>query len=274
MNSYELSRAIFDYSFENPTVLKPNHFAIYFFAVEQCNRLGWKKQFGFPSSFAMEATGIKSYNTYTKALNELVDLGFIEMVERSRNQYQSCIIALSKFDKALDKALDKANVKHMTKQRESTVQSTDSIDKQLNKETSKPINNKQSVPTKVETKTFSDEVNFVYDSVLPMFSERMIPKKEKEIYNWKDCIDKLIRLDGIDANSIIHIVEKVRGDNFWKGEFNSILKLRRKNKEDVKYVDYFIEKFKKPIRPANYGTVESFTLPSPFKTLQEELGHE
>ena len=25
---------------------------------------------------------------------------------------------------------------------------------------------------------------------------------------------------------------------------------------------------------ANYGTVESFTLPSPFKTLQEELGHE
>lgn len=131
-----------------------------------------------------------------------------------------------------------------------------------------------SVPTKVETKVFSDEVNFVYDSVLPMFSERIQPKKEKEIESWKDCIDKLIRIDEVDANSIIHIVQKARSDDFWKTVFNSLVKLRKKNKEGVKYVDVFIEKFKKPIVPANYGTAESFKLPSPFKTLEEELGYE
>jgi hypothetical protein len=267
MNSYELSRVIFDYSFENPTVLKPNHFAVYFFAVEQCNRLGWKKQFGFPSSFAMEATGIKSYNTYTKALNELVDLGFIEMVERSRNQYQSCIIALSKFDKALDKALDKANVKHLTKQRESTVQSADSIDKQLNKETIKPINNEPSVPTKVEKIVFSEDVNFVYDSVLPMFPDTHKPKNEKQVDKWKDTIDKLMRIDKVDAQSIIHVTEKVRSDEFWKKNFLTINKLREK-KDGVARVFDFIERFKKPIRPANFGTAESFKLPSPFEPLK------
>jgi hypothetical protein len=50
------------------------------------------------------------------------------MIEKSKNQYSSNIIALSNFNKALDKALDKALIKHTTKQRESI----DSIDKQYN----------------------------------------------------------------------------------------------------------------------------------------------
>jgi len=135
MNGYDLSRDWFDFCFENPEKIKPNHSAIYFFAIEHCNRLGWKDKFGLPSSMTMEAIGIKSYNTYIKSLNELVDWGFIKMIERSKNQYSSNIIALSEFDKALDKALDKAFIKHATKQSESTIQSTgesiDSIDKQL-----------------------------------------------------------------------------------------------------------------------------------------------
>jgi hypothetical protein len=140
MNSYELSRSWFDFCFENPEKIKPSHTAVYFFAIEHCNRLGWKDKFGFPTSMVMEAVGIKSYNTYTKTLNDLVSFGFIKMVEKSKNQYSANIIALSKFDKAQYKALDKALVKHSTKQSESTVQSTDSIDKQYNNIT---INNKQ-----------------------------------------------------------------------------------------------------------------------------------
>ena len=78
----------------------------------------------------MEAVGIKNWRTYSKVLNELVDFGFIKMIEISKNQYSSNIIAIVKNTKAPTKALDKALQKHSTKQGQSTV----SIDKQLNKE--------------------------------------------------------------------------------------------------------------------------------------------
>jgi hypothetical protein len=155
MNGYNLSRIWFDFAFSNPELIKPNHCALYFFAIEHCNRLGWKKKFGLPSAMAMEAIGIKSYHTYKATLLDLIKWGFIEMVEISKNQYSSNIIALADFDiandkandKALDKALSKHSTKHISKHSQSTVQSThqsiDSIDKQLNKEqlNKEPINN-------------------------------------------------------------------------------------------------------------------------------------
>lgn len=131
LNIYSLSRSWFDFSFSNPEKIRPNHTALYFFAIEHCNRLGWKQKFGFPTTMAMEAIGIKSYNTYISTLTDLVEWGFIKMIEKSKNQYSANIIALSKNDKANNKALDKALTKHTTKQSKSTVQSTDSIDKQI-----------------------------------------------------------------------------------------------------------------------------------------------
>lgn len=130
MNGYELSRKWFDFSFENPNKIKPIHTAIYFFAIEHCNRLGWKKTFGFPTSMVIEAIGVKSYSSYKKHFDELADFGFIKIIEYSKNQYSSNIIELTLNDKASDKALDKALQKHSVKQVESTV----SINKQLNKE--------------------------------------------------------------------------------------------------------------------------------------------
>jgi len=126
MNSYELSRKWFDWTFENPERINPNHTALYFFIIEHCNRLGWKEKFGLPTTMAKEAIGIRSYNTYINTLNDLVEFGFIKLIEKSKNQYSSNIIALSNFDKATDKALDKALTKHGTKQGESI----DSINKQ------------------------------------------------------------------------------------------------------------------------------------------------
>jgi len=144
MNIYDLSRNFFNFSFENPEKIKPNHIAIYFFAVEHCNRLGWKQKFGLPTTMVMEAIGIKSYTTYINSLNDLVSYGFIKMIEKSKNQYSSNIVALSNFDKAHDKALDKALIKHtskhMVKQCESTHQSIVSIDKQIYNNTNTQIN--------------------------------------------------------------------------------------------------------------------------------------
>lgn len=128
LSIYDLTKDWFDFCFENPEKINPNHSAIYFFILSHSNRLGWKPKIGLPTTMTMEAVGIKSYNTYTKHLADLIGFGFIKLIEKSTNQYSSNIIAISKFDKALDKALDKATVKHLTKhhtkQRESTIQST------------------------------------------------------------------------------------------------------------------------------------------------------
>ena len=147
MDIFKLYRSFWDFCFENPDKIKPTHIAIYSFAVEHCNRLGWKKKFGLPTSMVMEATGIKSYSVYKKHLDQLVEFGFIDMIELSRNQYSANIIALKENDKASIKALDKALIKHSSKQTESTSQSIITVDKQVNNSTIKQETNKE--PTKV-----------------------------------------------------------------------------------------------------------------------------
>lgn len=138
MNGYELSRIWFDWCFINPDKISPNHSALYFFCIEHCNRLGWKDKFGLPTTMAMEALGIKSYNTYKKTLTDLVDFGFIKMVQISKNQYSANIVALSNFNKAINKALDKAMIKHSSKQVRSTDKSNDSIDKHTTNNNEQP----------------------------------------------------------------------------------------------------------------------------------------
>jgi len=136
MDVFALSRNWFNFSFENPELISPNHTALYFFAIEHCNRLGWKEKFGLPTTMAKEAIGIKSYTTYIKTFNDLVEWGFIVLIQKSTNQHSSNIVALPIFDKAPIKALDKAMIKHELKQ----VESTSSIDIQetIEQETKKP----------------------------------------------------------------------------------------------------------------------------------------
>lgn len=157
MDIYSLSRSFWDYAFENPDRIKPNHCALYFFAIEHCNRLGWKEKFGLPTTMVMEAIGIKSYGTYIKAFNELVDFGLFILIEKSKNQYSSNIVALSKNNKANNKALDKALLKHTSKQSESTHQSIDSIDIQY---TNLPINNIIGAKTVFAADVNSDEKHY------------------------------------------------------------------------------------------------------------------
>jgi len=140
---YELSRAWFDFAFENPEKITPNHTALFFFAIEHCNRLGWKEKFGFPMEMAKNAIGIKNYRTYSNAFNDLVDWGFFVMHQKSLNQWSANIIALAKNTqanaeanttaptKALDKAMQRHLQSHSQKQRIGSV----GIDKQIHNNT-------------------------------------------------------------------------------------------------------------------------------------------
>lgn len=139
LNSYELSRNWFDFAFENPELISPNHVAIYFFAIEHCNRLGWRSKFGFPTQMAMDAIGIKKHQTYIRYFNDLVEWGFFKLVQKSQNQYSSNIISLVSDLPKNGKALDKAIINHRAKQTETIGQSNSSIDKQVNNITNKPL---------------------------------------------------------------------------------------------------------------------------------------
>lgn len=141
LNGYELSRKWFDFCFTNPELITPLHTALYMFAVEHCNRLGWKEKFGLPTEMAKEAIGVKSWHTYIKAFNDLVDWKFFILIEKSKNQYSSNIIALIKYDEALDEALDKALTKHISKHQRSTYQSNDSIIKLITNNIERITNN-------------------------------------------------------------------------------------------------------------------------------------
>lgn len=216
-NGYELSRSWFDFCFENPEKVRPIHSAIFFFAIEHCNRLGWKEKFGFPSQMVMEAIGVKNWRTYSGALNELVDFGFIKMIEISKNQYSSNVIAIVKNTNASTKALDKALQKHGTKHSQSTV----SIDKQYNKE---QLNNKLAEDC--------------LQNIRHLFDPELIDDA-----SWIKTISDLNRIDKVSYDEIIDLCMKARNDLFWKQNFISIKKLRKKNNEGVPYFRVFRAKF-------------------------------
>ena len=159
MTSYDLSRRYWDFAFENPELVSSGHAAIYFFAVEHCNRMGWKEKFGFPTQMAMDAIGIKKHATYIKYFNDLCDWGFFKLIQKSKNQYSANIISLEsampKNGKALDKATAKHGVKHGNSNGQSTGQSNGSIIKPItiNKQT---INN-SSISEKLFLKISGEE---------------------------------------------------------------------------------------------------------------------
>lgn len=158
MDGYKLSRDWFDWCFENPEKISPNHSAIYFFAIEHCNRLGWKEKFWFPTQMAMDAIGIKKHETYIRYFNDIVEWGFFRLVQKSTNQYSSNIISLVSAIPKKGKALDKAFLKHRGKQTQPIGESNRSIYKQG---TIEPLNNEPTeIGVSIETTPRSETREF------------------------------------------------------------------------------------------------------------------
>lgn len=220
LTGYDISRAWFDFCFENPDLITPNHSALLFFAMEQCNRLGWKHKFGLPTTMAKEAIGIRSYNTYINTLNDLVGFGFIKLLEKSKNQYSSNIIALSKNNNSLNNALDKAFIKHGTKQSESTGESTGesiySIDK--------PLTNNKEPLTSGKEKSLPDDVieYFNISDFQKKINEWIMYRKQikKPLQQMtKDRLpEEILKMANGDEKNAIEIINRSI-TNGWQGLF-------------------------------------------------------
>lgn len=255
MNGYEFSRAWFDFSFNHPNKVKPVHTAIYFFAIERCNRLGWKETFGFPTDLAMEASGIRNYKTYIRGLEDLVDWNFILWIQKSKNQYTANVIALVKNTKAPPEALDRALHTAVYGQCSKQVRSIASIDKQLNHKQINLLNyetlNKKPFLKIDKVEIPKNQLSYYQWALkfqqlfLKNLKNKGAPTKKVEMASFKNCLDP-IRLmqekDGISADQLKLAYELLNGsEEFWKGIILSTHKLREK-------IGQLIAQRKKPLK--------------------------
>ncbi|MDR2910737.1 MAG: hypothetical protein LBV47_05165 [Bacteroidales bacterium] len=215
LTGYELSRKWFDFCFENTDLITPAHTAVYFFCIEHCNRLGWKNKFGLPTQMAMEAIGVKNWRTYIKAFNDIVDWGFIKLIQKSKNQYSTNVIAIVKNTKVNTEALKKAIQKHSKKYNKSTAD----INKQL--KTNNNINKK------------SLDFSFVENEFKKLFFDWLDYKKQrKESYKTQKSLEAAYRKLKTISNGNPGIAEKCIEEsmsNNWAGLFELKEKTPNKN---------------------------------------------
>lgn len=240
MNGYDLTRAWFNYKFDNPGNLRAIHAEMYFYIVDLWNRLGQKEKFGLPTDVTMQALEIGSYKTYKKTFDELVKHNFIIEVSNSQNQYKSRIIALVKSAKAtakpIAKSLDKALIKASAK---SPAESSATIDKQetINKK-QETINNSLLSEIKISDLEFPISEYFEIalafrDLFLKNLKEKNSPaaaQKSAKFKNYVDPIRLMMTVDGISKEQLTKVFKFLdsQAGEFWKSNILSTKKLREK----------------------------------------------
>lgn len=141
---YKLHKEWFIFAQNNPEIATPARGVLYFYCIELCNRLRWPEKFSLPAFEAMRETGIKAYNTFRGAFEALIEIGAIQIIQRSRNQHTANVIALSNFDGAkkvalskIDKANQQKNPSAISKIDKATGGALLKIDEAVNKATDK-----------------------------------------------------------------------------------------------------------------------------------------
>jgi DNA-binding MarR family transcriptional regulator len=85
-----------------------------------------------------------------------------------------------------------------------------------------------------------------------------LPESINLAKNWRTSFakayDDLVRLDGLKADSIRKVSEWARSSEFWSSNFMSPAKLRKRNRDGIRYFDVFSERMKAVPTPAAAGT--------------------
>jgi len=107
----------------------------------------------------------------------------------------------------------------------------------VNKSKEKNIK-KRNIPEKIKNDFSADVIDLakLFSSTL---EERLKPSTPREKYNWLKALDGCIRLDHFSKDQIEQIIKRFRYDDFWRDKFLSPVKLRNKNRDGVKYINYF-----------------------------------
>lgn len=244
MNGYKLSKAYWEFAFNNPDLCKPSHAALFMYIIEVANLKEWVDKFPLPTDHTMGVIGIKSYSIYKKVFDELVLFGMIKVVQSSKNQFTSNIIAFEDFYKATSKAHDKATVTQLSKQvqskHQSNYQSKYSIIKLTNSKTIETVklinsltNNLSSATAEVERlnqilKQQSEEINSLKTQLEEEKKKVARKKKEETTPHWKSVVGEWHRFYGQIFREAVPSFEGEPATNL-KG---IMIKLKKRFEED------------------------------------------
>ena len=95
------------------------------------------------------------------------------------------------------------------------------------------------------SKVYSKEIHECLKHCLVFFPLETRPSNKAIELKWLDTIDKLFRIEKIPLKTIYEVVKLTRADHFWKKNFLSIQKLRKRDKNDILYFTIFSEATKK-----------------------------
>ena len=106
------------------------------------------------------------------------------------------------------------------------------------------VKNLESLKTKHKEekpkKQYSLGVINCFNNCIRYFPYYLHPKDPKK---WYDVIDKLNRIDEVEFKEIERVVAAVRANDFWSKNFQSMVKLRKVNRDMVQYFISFQDKF-------------------------------
>lgn len=101
--------------------------------------------------------------------------------------------------------------------------------------------NRKDKNRKDKISSYSEDIHNCFKYCEESFSADLRPQNDEEHIKWLDTIEKLNRLDKITLKQVYSIVKFATEDEFWKSNFLSITKLRRKNKEKIPYWKVFLK---------------------------------
>lgn len=109
---------------------------------------------------------------------------------------------------------------------------------------------------------------------IKLFPVKYQPKTESQKSKWIDVLDKIERIDNYDLRLVYKCCKELRADAFWSNNFLSLLKLRNKDKNDIKYIDRFMDKFsnQKPQSYYKIKDIESYVIYKDIDSEEEKLG--
>ncbi len=87
-----------------------------------------------------------------------------------------------------------------------------------------------------------------------LFPKKYQPTTDAQKLKWANCLERIERIDGYDLRKVYEMVKKMRDDQFWSGNFLSILKLRNKDKNGILWVDRFMD-MQKSGKPQAYKMI-------------------
>lgn len=101
-------------------------------------------------------------------------------------------------------------------------------------------------------KEYSLGVINCFNNCLIHFPSDLYPK---DPLTWYEVIDKLNRIDDVEFKEIERVVAAVRADKWWCKNFQSMVKLRKPNREFVQYFVSFQNKFpaKNKVHHSNFA---------------------